>query len=82
MLPAGQLAKLEFDRSPPQIQRYNRERTVIVSAYTQTGFNTDKVTQDVIARLQAMDWPRGYRFDSAARRKRRRAASAGLAPRS
>ena len=65
MLPAGQLAKLEFDRSPPQIQRYNRERTVIVSAYTQTGFNTDKVTQDVIARLQAMDWPRGYRFEAA-----------------
>ena len=65
MLPAGQLAKLEFDRSPPQIQRYNRERTVIVSAYTQTGFNTDKVTQAVIAQLQAMDWPRGYRFEAA-----------------
>jgi multidrug efflux pump subunit AcrB len=65
LLPAAQLAKLEFDRSPPQIQRYNRERTVIVSAYTQTGFNTDKVTQDVIARLEAMDWPRGYRFQAA-----------------
>ena len=65
MLPAGQLAQLEFDRSPPQIQRYNRERTVIVSAYTQTGFNTDKVTQDVVARLEAMDWPRGYRFQAA-----------------
>ena len=65
MLPAGQLAKLEFDRSPPQIQRYNRERTVIVSAYTQTGFNTDKVTQAVITQLQAMDWPRGYRFEAA-----------------
>jgi multidrug efflux pump subunit AcrB len=65
LLPAAQLAKLEFDRSPPQIQRYNRERTVIVSAYTQTGFNTDKVTRDVIARLEAMDWPRGYRFQAA-----------------
>jgi multidrug efflux pump subunit AcrB len=65
LLPAAQLAKLEFDRSPPQIQRYNRERTVIVSAYTQTGFNTGKVTQEVIARLEAMDWPRGYRFQAA-----------------
>ena len=65
LLPAAQLGKLEFDRSPPQIQRYNRERTVIVSAYTQTGFNTGKVTQEVIARLEAMDWPRGYRFQAA-----------------
>ncbi len=65
LLPAAQLAKLEFDRSPPQIQRYNRERTVIVSAYTQTGFNTGKVTQDVVARLEAMDWPRGYRYQAA-----------------
>ncbi|GMU42626.1 MAG: efflux RND transporter permease subunit [Xanthomonadales bacterium] len=65
LLPASQLSKLEFDRSPPQIQRYNRERTAIVSAYTQTGFNTDKLTREVIARLEGMDWPRGYRWQAA-----------------
>ena len=65
LLPASQLARLEFDRSPPQIQRYNRERTVIVSAFTATGYNTDKVTREVLSRLEAMDWPRGYRYQAA-----------------
>jgi multidrug efflux pump subunit AcrB len=78
LLPAAQLAKLEFDRSPPQIQRYNRERTVIVSAYTQTGFNTGKVTQEVIARLEAMEWPRGYRFQAAGEVESREESFDGL----
>lgn len=61
-LPLSQLAELEFDSSPPQIQRFNRERTVIVTAFTQNGFNTDKVTQEVVAELEAYEWPRGYRY--------------------
>jgi len=78
LLPVAQLAKLEFDRSPPQIQRYNRERTVIVSAFTATGYNTGKVTSAVIAQLEALDWPRGYRFEAAGEVESRAESFAGL----
>ncbi len=78
LLPSSQLAKLEFDRSPPQIQRFNRERTVIVSAFTQTGFNTDKVTRDVLAQLEEMDWPRGYRYQAAGEVESREESFQGL----
>lgn len=78
LLPASQLARLEFERSPPQIQRYNRERTVIISAFTETGFNTGKVTAEVIERLEAMNWPRGYRFEAAGEVESRAESFAGL----
>ncbi len=78
LLPASQLAKLEFERSPPQIQRFNRERTVMLTAFTQTGFNTDKVTSEVLAKLGAMDWPRGYRFEAAGEVESRAESFQGL----
>ncbi|MCP5476104.1 MAG: efflux RND transporter permease subunit [Rhodanobacteraceae bacterium] len=78
LLPASQLARLEFERSPPQIQRYNRERTVIISAFTETGYNTGKVTAEVIERLEAMNWPRGYRFEAAGEVESRAESFAGL----
>lgn len=78
LLPAAQLAKLEFERAPPQIQRYDRERTVIISAFTETGFNTGKLTSAVIQQLQTMDWPRGYRFEAAGEVESRAESFAGL----
>jgi multidrug efflux pump subunit AcrB len=61
-LPLSQLANLEFEKAPTQIQRYNRERAATVDADVQNGFNTAKVTAEVVRRLDAMDWPRGYHY--------------------
>jgi multidrug efflux pump subunit AcrB len=61
-LPIAQLATLEFSRAPIQIQRYNRERAATVNSDVQGGFNTAKVTADVVKRLDAMSWPRGYHY--------------------
>ncbi|MFL6551664.1 MAG: efflux RND transporter permease subunit, partial [Povalibacter sp.] len=61
-LPISQLARLEFERAPTQIQRYDRERAVVINSDVQLGFNTAKVTGDVIKRLNAMQWPRGYHY--------------------
>jgi multidrug efflux pump subunit AcrB len=64
-VPLSQLATLEFAKSPIRIQRHKRERAVVISAWTRTGYVTDNVTQSVIADLERMDWPRGYRFEPA-----------------
>ena len=61
-LPISQLANLEFERAPTQIQRYNRERAAVVDADVERGFNTARVTKAVVAKLDAMSWPRGYRY--------------------
>ena len=61
-LPVSQLATLQFEKAPSQIARYNRERSVSVESEVQRGYNTAKVTGDVVGRLNAMIWPRGYRY--------------------
>jgi CzcA family heavy metal efflux pump len=61
-LPLSQLARVEFSSAPTQIHRYNRERAVLIDANVRSGFNTDKVTADVLQRLDQMEWPRGYQY--------------------
>jgi multidrug efflux pump subunit AcrB len=61
-LPLSQLATLEFERAPTQIQRYNRERAVTIDAEVVAGFNTAAVTDAVVEQLDAMQWPRGYHY--------------------
>jgi len=61
-LPLSQLATLRFEKAPTQIQRYNRERAVTIDSEVQRGYNTAKVTSEVVKRLNAMSWPRGYHY--------------------
>jgi multidrug efflux pump subunit AcrB len=61
-LPLSQLATLEFEKAPSQIQRYDRERSVTVNADVAGDLNTAKVTAEVVRQLDAFDFPRGYRY--------------------
>jgi len=62
LLPVSQLAALQFQKATPQIERYNRERNTTINAEVENGYNTAKVTAAVAKRLDAMAWPRGYRY--------------------
>jgi multidrug efflux pump subunit AcrB len=61
-LPLSQLAQMEFSAAPTQIDRFNRSRAVTINAEVQHGFNTDRVTDEVLTRLNEMQWPRGYSY--------------------
>jgi len=61
-LPLSQLARVEFSSAPTGIDRYNRTRSVTIDAEVQSGFNTDRVTKDLLQRLDRMQWPRGYSY--------------------
>jgi multidrug efflux pump subunit AcrB len=61
-LPLSQLATLQFEKAPTQIQRYDRERSATVNSDAQLGYNTAKLTAEVVKRLNAMQWPRGYHY--------------------
>jgi multidrug efflux pump subunit AcrB len=61
-LPLSQLASLEFEKAPTLIQRFNRERAIVIDADAQPGFNIKQLTQQITAQLDQMDWPRGYHY--------------------
>ncbi|MBI5382734.1 MAG: efflux RND transporter permease subunit [Opitutae bacterium] len=62
-VPLGQVASLEFSRSPNSISRFDRQRFVGVAARVQPGFNTDRLTAEVEQRLAALKLPPGFRFE-------------------
>ncbi|MBL9208368.1 MAG: efflux RND transporter permease subunit, partial [Opitutaceae bacterium] len=61
-LPLSQVAKLTFEGAPPVIQRFNRERSVTVTAFVRDGFNVDRLTRATEAGLRQMAWPAGARW--------------------
>jgi multidrug efflux pump subunit AcrB len=61
-VPLREVATLEMESAPPLIQRYNRERAVTLTSYVVAGENTDRVTRAVVDKLEAMTWPKGYRY--------------------
>jgi len=61
-LPLSQLASLEFESAPILIQRFSRERAVVIDAQVLRGENVGKVTQAVVKRLNAFHFPPGYHY--------------------
>jgi multidrug efflux pump subunit AcrB len=61
-IPLRQLAHLELEEALSRIDHRNGMRSASLSADVRSGFNTDKVTKDVRARLEAMKWPAASGF--------------------
>ncbi len=62
LAPLAQVASLRFERAVPEVQRYDRRRSVTVTANVRTGWNTDRVTRQIIAGLAGVGLPAGYRI--------------------
>jgi multidrug efflux pump subunit AcrB len=79
-IPLRQISNPHFETVTNSITRYNRERQVTVSAYTQTGFNTARVTAAAVARLDKIGLPPGYRFVVAGEVEAQQESFGGLMP--
>jgi multidrug efflux pump subunit AcrB len=77
-VPVRQLASVEFETSPPSIQHYDGERVVTVTSQVRTGFNTDRVTRAVLATLDTLTLPEGYRITAAGEIESRQESFGGL----
>lgn len=77
-IPLAQLTAPRLVESPPLIYRRDRERAILISAYTETGYNTERVTYDVLDQITARDWPQGYRFVAAGEIESREDSFAGF----
>jgi multidrug efflux pump subunit AcrB len=79
-IPLRQISNPHFEAVTSLIHRYNRERQVTVLANAQAGFNTARVTSDVLKRLQAIPLPPGYRFVVAGNVEAQQESFGGLLP--
>ncbi len=63
-VPLAQVTRLALTESQSRIYRRDRERAVAITAYTETGHNTEQVTLDILRQLEQRDWPTGYRYSA------------------
>lgn len=77
-VPLTQLTTLELDDNLNSIYRFDRERAVLLTAYTRTGFNTEKVSNEIAKQIDEMGLPTGYRYKLAGEVKSRQESFAGF----
>lgn len=62
LVPLRQVASLRFESSPRVIQHHDGDRSVSVTSQVVTGYNTDRVTREILDKLAAWKLPDGYAF--------------------
>ncbi|HSW11554.1 MAG TPA: efflux RND transporter permease subunit [Solimonas sp.] len=77
-VPLAQLTRPQLIDAPNAIYRYHRQRSVLLTAHPQKGYNTEKLTQQLIRQLDAYAWPEGYRYMVAGEVKARSESFAGF----
>jgi multidrug efflux pump subunit AcrB len=78
--PLMTFAAPEFSSGPARIDRLDRERTVTIRAFTQSGFLNSTVTRDVFARLAALQLPPGYKIALGGQAEAQSRSFGGLLP--
>ncbi len=77
-VPLAQIAELTFEPSPTRLRHYGKERSVTVTSQVAPGFNTDKLTQAVLAKVGAEKLPAGVRFTAGGEIENRQESFGGL----
>jgi multidrug efflux pump subunit AcrB len=77
-LPLAQVAAVELTPSATKIRHYAKERSVTVTAEVRNGFNTDRVTKDVLGKLATIQLPKGVRLVPAGEIETRQESFGGL----
>src|SRR5215207_7298631 len=77
-VPLRQLATVRFESEPAVIQHRDGERAVSVTSFVRTGFNTARVTDDVLRRVGALKLPPGYRIVPAGELESREESFGGM----
>jgi multidrug efflux pump subunit AcrB len=78
LAPLGQFSTLEFQSGIPEIQRVDRERSVTLTSFVETGFLTDRVTREVLDRVDGIALPPGYRIVPAGEFESRQESFGGI----
>jgi multidrug efflux pump subunit AcrB len=77
-VPLSQIAGVEFESSSQEIDHFNFDRAVTITADVEAGFSVDVVTTDIIERLEAYNWPKGYRYYISGQRESQEESFGGM----
>jgi multidrug efflux pump subunit AcrB len=77
-VPIDQVARLEFVSVPPMIERFNRERSALVTSLVRSGYNVGKVTDAVAEKLKTLTWPPNLQWSFSGEVENREESFAGL----
>lgn len=77
-VPLNQVAEITFRSVPKQIDHYNFDRAITITADVERGFSTDKVTKEIISRLDKYPWPYGYHYYVAGERESQQESFGGM----
>jgi multidrug efflux pump subunit AcrB len=77
-IPLSQIALTGFADSPTIIQHYNNDRSITVSSSVRTGYNTDRVTKEILAEAGKLKLPEGFRIIPSGEIESRRESFAGI----
>lgn len=64
-VPLNQVADIQFQTSPTNIKHYDKDRYTTVTAFVQSGYNTPKVTDGILQKLNAMQFPKDTHYVAA-----------------
>ncbi|HEX7091959.1 MAG TPA: efflux RND transporter permease subunit [Longimicrobiales bacterium] len=78
LAPLRQVADVRFETSVAEIQRVDRERAVTISSFVRSGYNTDRVTREILAALDTLPLPAGYRIVPAGEIESRQESFGGI----
>ncbi|HET6471949.1 MAG TPA: efflux RND transporter permease subunit [Pseudomonadales bacterium] len=78
--PIADLARPQLKSGPARIDRFERERTVTIRAYTQFGRLTSAVTRAVAQRLESVRLPAGYSLSFGGAAEAQQRSFGGLLP--
>ena len=77
-IPLRQVSSPQFTAALSVIERHDRLREVKITAYPEAGFETARVTREVIANLEAMGLPPGYTFRAGGEAEARKESFGGI----
>jgi multidrug efflux pump subunit AcrB len=77
-VPLAQVADVVFEPAPARIRHHAAARSETVTAYVEEGFNTDRVTKEVLAKLASVPMPKGVRIAPAGEIESRQESFGGL----
>jgi multidrug efflux pump subunit AcrB len=77
-IPLSQLSTIKFERSPTLIEHYDKERSATLSSFVKTGYNTDKITKEILARIAEIQLPPEYKVVPTGEIESRQESFAGI----
>lgn len=79
LVPLSSIAKVSLKPAAPLILHFNKERYALVNSFVQAGYNTDKLANEIIAKIEKeIKFPAGYKLMAAGEKETQAESFGGL----